>query len=150
MGALSDTDVLVIERACERLIDEFFEAIDARNESRLRGLFTEDATYARPIDPDTVVGGVDAIVKMFEARPTTKVMFHICANVRISVESAERATGNHRVMLYTASTEQPAHPQFGLKSDERVLVGKFDDVFVKTPTGWRFQSRRGRVLQHTA
>jgi hypothetical protein len=70
--------------------------------------------------------------------------------VVITVESAERATGHHRVMLYTASTEQTAHPQLGLKSDERVLVGRFDDVFVKTPAGWRFYSRRGRVLQHTA
>jgi hypothetical protein len=150
MGTLTDTDVLVIERACERLINEFFDAIDGRNEQRLHDLFTEDATYARPIDPNTVISGREAIVQMFKARPTSKVMHHTCSNVLISVESAERATGSHRVMLYTASTEQPAHPQFGLKSDERVLVGRFEDVFVKTPAGWRFQARRGRVLQHTA
>jgi len=150
MAALSDLDVLAIERACERLINEFFAAIDGRNEARLHELFTEDATYARPIDPNTVVSGRDAIVKMFEARPTNRVMHHTCSNVVISVESAERATGHHRVMLYTASAEQAAHPQFGLKSDERVLIGRFDDVFVKTPAGWRFHSRRGRVLQHTA
>jgi ketosteroid isomerase-like protein len=150
MGALSDTEVLVIERACERLITGFFDAIDGRNEARLHDLFTEDATYARPIDPDTVISGRDAIVQMFKARPATKAMHHICSDVLISVESPDRATGHHRVMLYTASMEQPKHPQFGLKSDERVLVGRFEDVFVRTPAGWRFLSRRGRVLQHTA
>ena len=29
------------------------------------------------------------------------------------------------------------------------LVGEFDDEFVKTPEGWRFDSRRGRVILHT-
>jgi hypothetical protein len=149
VSGLSELEVLVVERACERLINEFFEAIDVRNDSHLHSLFTPDATYARPIDPDTVIGSRDAIVKMFEARPGGRVTRHTCSNVRITVESAERATGVSRVVLYTGPDEPPAHPQFGFKADARILVGEFDDVFVKTPQGWRFQSRRGRVILHT-
>ena len=66
VSKLSDLEVLVIERACERLINEFFEAIDVRNDAHLHTLFTEDATYARPIDPETVISGRDTIVKMFD------------------------------------------------------------------------------------
>ena len=146
---LSDVEVLAIERACERLIYEFAEAIDVRNDAHLANLFTEDATYARPTDPHTVITGRDTIVKTFEARPGGRVTRHICSNVRITVDSPTHALGVSRVMLIAGPTEPAAHPQFGYKADARQLVGEFDDEFVKTPHGWRFSSRRGRVILHT-
>jgi hypothetical protein len=148
-GQLSDLDRLTIERACERLIYEFCEIIDTRQDAKLHGLFTEDATYARPTAPTTIVSGRDTIVKSFEARPAGRVARHTCSNVRVTVESAERATGYHRVVLYMGADTGAADPQFGYKSDGRTLVGEFDDVFVKTAEGWRFLSRRGRVVLHT-
>jgi len=149
MGALSDLEVLTIERACERLIYEFFEAIDTRNDRHLEKLFVADCTYARPIEPNTIISGIENVVKAFEARPAGRVTRHICSNVRITVESATRARGNHRVVLITGPTEPAAHPQFGFKADARQLIGEFDDEFVKTADGWRFASRRGRVILHT-
>ncbi len=149
MSTLSDLERLAIERACERLIYEFFEAIDLRNDAHLDNLFTEDASYARPADPNTVITGRDVIRKAFESRPGGRVTRHTCSNVRITVDSAERAHGSHRVVLITGPTEPAAHPQFGFKADARQLVGEFDDEFVKTPAGWRFASRRGRVILHT-
>jgi hypothetical protein len=147
--ALSDLEVLAIERACEKLIYAFFEAIDSRNDSHLASLFTEDATYARPIDPHTVISGRDTIVKTFAARPGGRVTRHLCSNVYITVDSATRAHGAHRVVLVTGADQPEPHPQFGYQADARQLVGEFDDEFVKTPEGWRFSSRRGRVLLHT-
>ncbi len=149
MSQLSDLELLTIERACERLIYEFCEIIDTRQDAKLHGVFTEDATYARPTAPTTIVSGRDTIVKSFEARPGGKIARHTCSNVRINVESAERATGYHRVVLYLGSNTEAPDPSFGHKADARVLVGEFDDVFVKTAAGWRFQSRRGRVILHT-
>jgi hypothetical protein len=145
---LSDLDTLAIERACERLIYEFFEAIDNRNERHLANLLITDCTYARPIEPNTIIGGIENVVKAFEARPGGRVTRHICSNVRITVETATRARGNHRVVLISGSSDSPAHPQFGFKADARQLVGEFDDEFVKTSAGWRFASRRGRVVLH--
>jgi hypothetical protein len=149
MSALSDLEVLAIERACERLIYEFFEAIDTRNDRHLANLFIADCTYARPIEPNTIISGIENVVKAFEARPAGRVTRHICSNLRITVESAARARGNHRVVLITGPTEPPAHPQFGFKADARQLIGEFDDEFVKTADGWRFASRRGRVILQT-
>jgi SnoaL-like protein len=149
MGALSDLEVLTIERACERLIYEFFEAIDLRNDRHLENLFIAEATYARPIEPNTVISGREAIVKAFIARPGGRVSRHIASNVRITVESAGRARGVSRVLLIAGADEPAAHPQFGFKADARQLLGEFDDEFVKTPAGWRFASRRGRVILHT-
>jgi hypothetical protein len=149
MSALPDLDVLLIERACERLINEFFEAIDVRNDGHLANLFISEGVYARPIDPDTLISGRDAIVKAFIARPGGRVSRHIVSNVRITVESPDRARGVSRVMLIAGPDQPAAHPQFGFKADARQLVGEFDDEFVKTPEGWRFASRRGRVILHT-
>jgi hypothetical protein len=149
MAAPSDLEVLLIERACERLIYEFFEAIDVRNDRHLENLFTPDATYARPIEPNTIISGREAIVKAFVARPGGRVARHITSNVRITVDSTERARGVSRVVLITGPDEPAAHPQFGYQADARQLVGEFDDEFVKTPEGWRFSSRRGRVILHT-
>lgn len=148
MSKPSEIETLVIERACERLVYAFFEAVDLRQEAQLDALFTENATYARPIAPDAIISGRDAIRKSFEARPAGRVSRHTCSNVIINVESAERATGSHRVVLYMGPEQSP-DPQFGYKADARVLVGEFRDVFVKTEHGWRFESRRGRVLLHT-
>ena len=149
MSALSDLEVLVIERACERLIYEFFEAIDTRNDRHLTNLFIADCTYARPIEPNTIISGIENVVKAFEARPGGRATRHVCSNLRITVESPTRARGNHRVVLISGPTEPAAHPQFGFKADARQLIGEFDDEFVKTPDGWRFASRRGRVILHT-
>lgn len=149
MSALSEQDVVVIERACERLIYEFAEAIDLRNDSHLASLFTEDATYARPTDPNTIITGRDVIVRTFEARPGGRVTRHLCTNVRVTVDSATRAHSISRVVLIAGPSEPAAHPQFGYKADARQLVGEFDDEFVKTAEGWRFSSRRGRVILHT-
>lgn len=148
MSKPTEIETMLIERACERLITEFFEAVDLRDEARLDQLFTEDATYARPIAPDAIISGRDAIRKSFEARPAGRVGRHTCSNARIIVESAERATGTHRVVLYMGPEQNP-DPQFGYKADARVLIGEFADVFVKTQHGWRFHSRRGRVTLHT-
>jgi len=53
------------------------------------------------------------------------------------------------VVLIAGPDEPAAHSQFGYKADARQLIGEFDDEFVKTPEGWRFSSRRGRVILHT-
>ncbi|MEJ0035500.1 MAG: nuclear transport factor 2 family protein [Gammaproteobacteria bacterium] len=148
MSKPTEIETMLIERACERLINEFFEAVDLRNEAHLDNLFTEDATYARPITPDAIIGGREAIRKSFEARPAGRVGRHTCSNARITVESADRAVGVHRVTLFMGPEQSP-DPQFGYKADARILVGEFADVFVKTAQGWRFHSRRGRVILHT-
>jgi len=149
VSTLSDIEVLTIERACERLIYEFAEAIDLRNDAHLDDLFSEEATYARPTAPNSVITGREVIRKTFESRPGGRVTRHICSNVRITVDSAVRAHGVSRVVLIAGPTEPPADPQFGFKADARQLIGEFDDEFVKTAAGWRFASRRGRVILHT-
>lgn len=147
MSELSELQVLLIQRACERLVYDFAEYIDTRQYALLDQLFDEQAVYSRPVDPKTVIVGLANIRKVFEGRPTNRVGRHLCSNVRIDVLSPTRAKGSCRVELVGASAEQEPHPQFGLKADQR-LVGGYEDEFVKTAAGWRFASRRGYVFAH--
>jgi SnoaL-like domain len=149
MSKLSDLEVLGIERACERLIYEFFRALDQRNEAHLEQLLTADITYSRPIDPNTVISGREVLLKAFAARPRERVGRHICSNILVTVDSSERAHATSMVLLISGLDDPPTHPQFGFKADDRQLVGEFDDEFVKTPAGWRIAARRGRVILHT-
>jgi hypothetical protein len=147
----SDTreSALAIERACERLVLEFAACVDAQDYARLRDLFTADASFARPTDPDTLIHGVDSIVNAYLSRPRTRVTQHLCTNVQITVQSAERASGTTRVLLFMADAAEPEVAGKGRKAAASQLVGCFNDQFVLTAQGWRFAERRGRLLMHT-
>ena len=144
-----EESLIAIERACEKLVLAFAACVDAREFERLRELFAPDAGFARPTDPDTVIRGVDNIVNAYLSRPRTRITQHLCSNVQIDVLSAERASGTCRVLLFMADASDPETPGKGRKAAASQLVGRFDDEFVRTPQGWRFAERRGRLLMHT-
>ena len=144
-----EESLIAIERACEKLVLAFAACVDAQEFERLRELFAPDAGFARPTDPDTVIRGVDNIVNAYLSRPRTRITQHLCSNVQIDVLSAERASGTCRVLLFMADASDPETPGKGRKAAASQLVGRFDDEFVRTPQGWRFAERRGRLLMHT-
>ena len=82
-----------IERACQRLVIEFAEAVDAQDYERLRAVFAPDATFARPTDPDTVIRGIDSIIAAYAARPRNRLTQHLCTNIRVTAESNDAARG---------------------------------------------------------
>jgi hypothetical protein len=149
MTATPDVSAMAIEHACERLVCEFAECVDAQDFAGLRKVFAADAAFARPTDPDNLIRGIDAIVDSYLARPRTRVTQHLCCNIRISVHSPDRASGSCRVLLFTADASEADAPGKGRQATAHQLVGAFDDRFVLTPEGWRFAERRGRLLMHT-
>lgn len=149
MTAETSESLIAIERACEKLVLDFASYVDAQAFERLRELFAVDASFARPTDPDSVIRGVDDIVSAYLSRPRTRITQHLCSNVQIAVQSPERASGSCRVLLFMADASEPEISGKGRKAAPGQLVGGFDDEFVRTPEGWRFASRRGRLLMHT-
>ena len=134
-----------IEQACTKLVNQFAVFNDHGRFTELAALFTDTATYARPIAPDVLIEGRDNICATFEARPKERVGRHIISNIVIDVQGLERATGLCYVLLYTGSTDKPAE-KFGLQAVGPQLVGEFHDEFVLTPAGWKFQVRKGRII----
>ncbi len=138
-----------IEHACQRLVIEFADAVDAQDYERLRELFAPDATFARPTDPDTVIRGIDSIIAAYAGRPPNRLTQHLCTNIRVTADSNDSAHGTCRVLLFLADASVPETPGKGRKATAGQLLGVFTDRFRRTEAGWRIIERRGRLLMHT-
>ena len=129
-------DTLTIERTCERLVLDFAYYSDHREYESLAELFASDGVMHRPNgDPLT---GSDAILQAYRSRPAGRVTRHVCSNIRITVQSPDRARGITYAVVYSASGSE--------KAEER--IGEFEDEFVRTSEGWRFAVRRARFIMH--
>jgi hypothetical protein len=138
---------LSIERACERLVLDFAYLSDLQDYLGLAALFTNDGVMIRPTG-DPLVGRA-AILKSYQSRPAGRLTRHICTNILITVESADRATGLTYAIVYSANANEPPIGHFGQKADPRSLVGEFLDEFVRTSEGWRIATRRARFVMHS-
>ena len=135
MGSVEDT--LAIERACERLVLDFAYYSDHQEYESLAQLFAADGIMGRPgLVP---VVGRDAILQAYRARPAGRMTRHVCSNIQITAESADRAWGLTYAVVYSATGDE--------KAQER--IGEFEDQFVRTTDGWRFASRQARFVMHT-
>jgi hypothetical protein len=140
---LGEIDALLIERACERLVHEFAEVLDTQQFERLRELFTPDATFYRPAEPDVAIRGVDAIIGSYRSRLQGYRSQHLCTNVLIRVTSDDSASGTLRIFFEAGPADTPEGA--GVEPTLEVLGG-FEDRFVRTDRGWRFSERRGRLF----
>jgi len=137
---MDDIQKLLIERECERLINQYCLFVDFGEASRIAELFTEDGWW----ENDSIrMVGQDGIRREFATRQdvTRRTSRHLCTNVLIDVINGDRATGvcyliNYRHDSPTGEAEMPA------LSDTPKFVGEYRDTFVRTPDGWRFATRR--------
>lgn len=144
---LSEMEIIAIEHACERLVLDWVDLNDRQDYEGLAALFTENGTMVRP-NGDSLTGR-EAILKSYQSRPGGRITRHICTNIRITVESADRARGLSYAIVYSAAPAGPPASHFGFEAEPRRLVGEFEDEFVRTPGGWRIQTRRARFVMHT-
>ena len=136
-----------IAHACERLVLDFAHFSDSQDYESLAGLFAPDGTMVRP-SGDSLVGRA-AIIESYRSRPAGRISRHVCTNIRITVESSNRAHGLTYAILFSANANQPPDAHFGVRADPRQLVGEFEDEFVRTEEGWRIASRKARFVMHT-
>jgi hypothetical protein len=129
--AMNQIERLVAERACERLILDYAGLNDTGDWDAIVALYVDSGRMSRPTAPDSYIEGRDAILAAFKARPA-RVCRHICANIRVTVESETRATATSQILLYTGATLPP-------------LVGSYADILQCTAQGWRFVERRGSL-----
>lgn len=124
-------DRLIAERACERLIIDYAALVDAAHWDAVAALYSAGGRMSRPTAPDDFIEGRDAILTSFLARPPRKTR-HVCANIRVTIESAVRTTAQSQILLFTGADQHP-------------LVGSYADILVNEGEGWRFRERRGSL-----
>lgn len=137
---MTDLETLLAEQACERLINRFARANDGRDFETLAELLAEEATYARPTDPNNPMQGRDAVVASFRARPATRITRHLFSNIVVVVESETTATAVSDVALYMGAAVED-----GVAKAEPALVGGFEDRFIKRDGRWLFLARKGSL-----
>lgn len=122
---------LIAERACERLILDYAALVDAARWDEVAALYAANGRMSRPTAPDDFIEGRGAILAGFLVRPprTTR---HICANIRVDVESRSRASALSQILLFTGAGSPP-------------LVGSYADVMACEDGRWLFAERRGSL-----
>lgn len=141
-------DELSSIEACRSLVVEFGSLIDEGRTDELVHLMVPETSFARPTAPDAVINGAAEILKAFAARPKDLVTQHLNLNIRITLTGRDTASGESIVVLYRANGNDVLEPGKG-RPATGPLIGTWSDTFVRTPQGWRFKDRRGRVTMFT-
>lgn len=128
-----------IQHACTELISRYAYLNDERRFEELAALFTEDALLYRPSAPDQAIRGREAILASFRKRALETMTFHVCSDILIEVQGADRAQGRSRILLLSALRPvDGTTPHAGAP-----MPGVFKDLFALTEEGWRFAERHG-------
>ena len=141
--SMDHADRIDIERACEQLVYTYARLLDLGDLSGAADLFAEHGSMARPMTPNQLVQGREAIRAALLTRPKTLLTRHLTTNVMVQVESHEAASGVSYLTMI-ATTPAAAHqPPF--LSNGPIYFGEFKDRFVREHGLWKFQSRLGSI-----
>jgi hypothetical protein len=132
---VTDEERRAIEQDCARLVIAFHVYVDAYDHEKAVALFAEDAF----IDHCVVgpIRGKPAIAAYFDAKDTTTISQHVTTNVLIDVIDKDHARGSAYWTAYIATGVPVPAPLSG-----PVSVGLYEDSFIRTPAGWKFETRR--------
>ncbi|MCK0745179.1 nuclear transport factor 2 family protein [Chromohalobacter nigrandesensis] len=139
---------VVIEQACTRLVLTAADATDRQDYAGLVTLFTPDGKLFRPTAPDAPLEGREAIEASYQARPAQRITRHFCSNIRVQVETAERARVSTYVQVFAADTQSEPDGHFGWPLAGRTMIGEFDDLCVLDQGAWRFAERHAQFVMH--
>jgi hypothetical protein len=140
---LSPAERLEIERACERIVYAYSRAMDVGDMGTAADLFATEGIFARPMTPDQLITGREAIRASLLSRPKTLLTKHLVTSVMIDVESRDTARGlSYLTMISTTPAEgaKPPHLSAG-----PLWFGEMQDRFVREGGVWKFQERRGSI-----
>ena len=132
---MTDLNVLLAERACQRLMLEYCECVDTRQFERLVSLFARDGVLNRT-DTGEIRG--HAAIGAFFDKLTTDPLIHAATNLLVTVTGPETAEAASYVTVYRSyrqnATGQP-------KLEAPYVVAKYVDKFVVEDGEWKIGYR---------
>jgi hypothetical protein len=140
---LATVERIEIERACERLVLQYARALDIGDMNAAADCFAAGGSFARPMTPDQVTVGREAIRAALLGRPKTLLTKHLSTNVMIDVESRDAASGLSYLTMISTTPATDAQPPF--VSAGPVWFGEMRDRFVRENGAWKFLERRGSI-----
>lgn len=142
-GTLKAAERIEIERACERLVNDYVRALDLGDLSAAADCFAENGSMARPMAPDQLIEGRETIRAALLTRPRTLLTKHLVSNVMIDVESRDRARGISYLTMISTTLPRDSRPPFVAKGP--LYFGEFQDRFAREQGVWKFLERRGSI-----
>lgn len=130
----------MVERSCERLINEYSRLVDFGEAAAVADLFTEDARWQ---GTDLLLDGREEIRAWFTKREGVRrrVSRHVFANVTVEVLSPTEAK-SLSYMINFRHDRAEGDDTFPVPMEVPKWVGEAHDTFRLTEVGWRFSSRR--------
>jgi uncharacterized protein (TIGR02246 family) len=144
---VNEIDVLLIERACERVIIDSATFNDLREFAALAELYTPDGVVVRPNGQR--LEGRAAIEAGYAKGPPERVTRHVCSNVRVEVDGPDAARATTLVLIVSGQRSDDPDVSFGVVPNDRHMVGEFADRLVRTDEGWRIAERRASLAMTT-
>jgi len=126
-----------IQRDCEELSIGYARAIDFRDYDDFIMLFAEEAV----LDLGRPMLGREEIRASISQRPDGLRSRHVISNIFIDVIDADHARGISYLTLYRHLSGDPNPSREPVHEALPAAVGHYQDQFVRTTDGWRFQSR---------
>jgi ketosteroid isomerase-like protein len=142
-SALPLTARLEIERACEQLIYGYLRALDGGDPDSVAECFAEQGALARPMQPDQIIQGREAIRASMRSRPKALVTRHLATNVVIDVASPDAASGYSTLLMIGCTPAEGAKAPY--ESAGPLYFGEFRDRFVRVAGEWKFLERMGSI-----
>ena len=143
---MDETQRLMIEAACRRLVLQAAAHTDANRPAELAALFTDDAVLSRP--NAAPLHGPAAIRDAYAGRPADRISRHLVTGTLVEPLSADAARATSMVLVWFGSSDDAPGPK-GRPVRGEQAVGEFDDHFVRTAAGWRIARREARFVLHT-
>ena len=134
---MDTTELLSIERACQRLVTEYCHLVDHGKAEQIAGLFSEDGVWK---SAEGTANGRDEVRRGFAARQANakRMSRHVCNNLLLNIIDEDHAEGTVYLTLYRHDGE-PGRRISPLDGPQ--MVGEYRDRFVRTSEGWRFAHR---------
>ncbi|MFA5631267.1 MAG: nuclear transport factor 2 family protein [Porticoccaceae bacterium] len=140
--AMDEVQMMLAERACQRLALLYSHYIDQGQASRAVDLFTDNGVWTFA---DQRFEGRAELRRFLEEREamTHRLSRHVITNHLVDVVDANNATG----IMYLVHLQDNSGAE-GAKSlqGQPRMVGQYEDVYVRTEAGWRIKSRRASAL----
>lgn len=145
--SLTAAERIEIERACERLVYAYSRALDLGDLAGAADFFAENGSMSRPMTPDQIIEGREAIRASLLTRPKGLLTKHLATNILIDVESREAARGiSYLTMVATTPGDgMPGGAKPPFTAPGPMYFGQFEDRFVRENGVWKFLSRRGSI-----
>lgn len=134
---MDDLARLVSERACERLLADYFNHLTSRDCEAVASLFAADAEVVRTGSLPFHLQGRQAIVDFVKSIPGQGLRVYVALNLQVSILNPSTAEGGCLGVVLAAEDGSETGPPVGRMTS----MVRYRDVFRHGPSGWCFTRR---------